>query len=155
MKAMSDRNLLHLRARFRAPFNYKYMYATFLEILNYSYIIQEGIEVRVEIQTCMLQTGISCGGSCGGGASAAVHGGGRFVGGGDSSCEETVRAGCGSLTAKALPDRLLLHLLHFSSAPALVRESGGPGDAGRWPSARGGIVIAVRAGTLAGGLRAS
>jgi hypothetical protein len=93
------------------------MYGTFLEILNHCYIIQEGIDVQVKFQTCMLQTGISCGGSGGGGASAAVHGGGRFSSVGNSSCEETVRAGCGPLTAKTLPDRRLLHLLHFSFRP--------------------------------------
>ena len=45
-------------------------------------------------------------------ANAAVRKeGSRFGGGGRSFCEETVRAGCGPLTAKTLLDFVLLHFL--------------------------------------------
>jgi hypothetical protein len=115
----------HLGARFRAPS--KYMYTTFLEILNHSCIVQEGVEVQVEIQLQTAQLRWQCWWW----RKRRCSWWGRFGGGGDSSCEETVRAGCGPFTAKTLPDRLLLYLLHLVSAPALVWRSGGPGDACR------------------------
>ena len=73
------------------------------------------------------------------GTSVAVRSGGEFGAGGDSSCEETVRAGHDLVTEKTLLDRKSLHLSYFSPG------SGGPGDACRPLSARGGIVISARA----------
>ena len=61
----------------------------------------------------MLQTGtriIGCGG-----ASATDHGGSGFSSGREIH-EETVRAGCGPLTAKTLPNCMSLHLLR----PAVI-----------------------------------
>jgi hypothetical protein len=84
--------------------------------------VHRDVGVQMEIQTLVLQTGIGRGG---GSASAAIHGGGRFGSYGDSRCEETVRAGCGPLTTKTLPDRLLSHLLYFSFDGSGIWGTGG------------------------------
>ena len=72
------------------------------------------VEVEIHVRA-LLTTGTGTGIIGCGGASAAVREGSGF-GSGGRICEETVRACCGLLIAKTLPDCLSLHLLR----PAII-----------------------------------
>jgi hypothetical protein len=81
--------------------------------------VHRDVEVQVEIQTCVLQTRISRGDSCGSGTSTTVRGGSGFGSGGDSSCERPCVPTVALSHQKILLDRLLLPLLYFDFGPSI------------------------------------